>query len=253
MHTLIQRLKRDQIQFEGDLKFLNRWDFFMPDLSNRLDNLIPVGQYAGTLEAFQTGVKLRTRYEHLRQQALDRNQTNLWASGSNRVEDTARYVAAGFYGIDWQDVATLHVIPETSDPGGDSLTPGVTCKRYRDNIDEDGHDQGYRKLSEFKSTYLPAIAERLQRQNPQISLSETDVFTMQEICGFEILAKGTSPWCDVFSQEEWLNFEYARDLLHFYRAGAGNKYGPTMGMLLLNATKDLLNQGPEVGPIFFSL
>jgi len=225
----------------------------MPDFSSRLENLIPVGPFAGTLEAFETGVKLRTRYEYLRQQALDHNQTIFWASDSKRVEETARYFAAGFYGIDWEDVATLHVVPETSDLGGDTLTPGVTCKNYRDTTNEEGHDKGYRKLDEFKSTYLPAIAERLHEQDPEINFSETDVLTMQEMCGFELLAKGDSPWCDVFSYEEWMNFEYARDILHFYRAGAGNRYAPTMGTLFLNATKNLLIQGPEAGPLFFSL
>ncbi|GAB7345496.1 hypothetical protein MBLNU457_3816t1 [Dothideomycetes sp. NU457] len=252
MHALVQRLKNSSVQLRGDLEFVNQWEFFLPDLPSRLENLVPVGRFAGTLEAFETGVKLRTRYEHLRQQALYHNQTQFWASGSERVEETARYFAAGFYGINWQDMASLRVVPETPDLGGDTLTPGVTCKEYRDSTNDEGHDKGYRKLDDFKSTYLPAIAERFHDQNPDIQFSETDIFTMQEMCGFELLATGQSPWCDVFSHEEWLSFEYARDVLHFYRAGAGNKYGPTMGTLYLNATKNLLKQGPEFGPLFFS-
>lgn len=42
---------------------------------------------------------------------------------------------------------------------------------------------------------------------------------MQEMCGFEITVRGKSKWCDVFTHEEWLEFEYARDVIHYYRAG----------------------------------
>lgn len=76
---------------------------------------------------------------------------------------------------------------------------------------------------------------------------------MQEICGFETLARGSSPWCKVFTQEEWLQFEYARDVIHYFRTGPGNPYGMAMGWLWLNTTANLIHLGPEVaGPIFFS-
>jgi len=255
MLHLLHRINNSGKNFTGDLSFVNDWKFFMPDPSKHLESLVPSGPYAGTLDAFATGVKLRTRYEHLRTYALEQNQTRLWASGSNRVAETARYFAAGFYGLDWEDVATLQVIPETADLGADTLTPGDTCRNYYQNVDERGHDYGYRMLEDFRSTYLPAVSSRLRAFSPNnLTFSQAEIYVMQEICCFETIAKGSSPWCDVFTHDEWLAFEYARDLLHYYRAGPGNRYGPTMGWLLLNATKVLLNQGPEqAGPLFFSL
>ena len=76
---------------------------------------------------------------------------------------------------------------------------------------------------------------------------------MQEMCGFETLVRGSSPWCDVFSHEDWRNFEYARDVIHYYRAGSGNPFGAVMGWLWLNATANLLEAGPGAGTLFFSL
>lgn len=76
---------------------------------------------------------------------------------------------------------------------------------------------------------------------------------MQELCGFETLVRGRSRWCDVFSPDEWRSFEYARDVIHFYRAGPGNKFAAVMGWLWLNATANLLDEGPKAGPFFFSL
>lgn len=110
-------------------------------------------------------------------------------------------------------------------------------------------------LSQFHEAYIPGIADRLssREENPNIRFSNLEIFSMQEMCGFETMVRGSSPWCDVFSEDDWRNFEYARDLLHYYRAGPGNLYAGAMGWLWLNATSSLLSQGPEAGTMFFSL
>jgi len=144
------------------------------------------------------------------------------------------------------------IIPETSDLGADTLTPGDTCLDYANNIDDRGHDYGARQLAVFRSTYLPVIAHRFLEDNPELPFTDDEVYAMQEICGFETIAKGSSPWCDAFSHKEWESFEYARDLLHYYRSGPGNPYGAAMGWLWLNAAANLLRPGSEAGELFFS-
>lgn len=253
MLELYHRMKDSNVTLQGDLAFVNHWDFFTTEPAEHFESLVSTGPYAGTLEAFTTGVKLRTRYKRLLDEALSESSTSFWASDSRRVIDTAKYFAAGFFGLAWDELATLHVIPETADRGADTLTPGRTCLRYRSNADEYGHDYGYRMMDEFRSTYEPAIARRLTEQNPDLVFTEREIFTMQLICGFETLAKGFSPWCNVFARTEWEDFEYARDVIHYYRAGPGNPYSGPMGWLWLNATGNLLNEGPATGPLFFSL
>lgn len=223
------------------------------DPSQHLENLVSTGPYAGTLEAFSTGVNLRTRYIDLLESALELGKVTFWASGSHRVEETARYFGAGFFGLEWQKYARLALVPETPDLGGDTLTPGDTCHDYANDVNDHGHAYGARMLSEFQRNYIPDIASRLAQENPDMPFSRDEVYAMQEICGFETIAKGSSPWCDVFTHEEWESFEYARDLLHYYRAGPGNPYGATMGWLWLNATANLLRQGSKDGEMFFSL
>ncbi|KAK3648967.1 hypothetical protein LTR56_007099 [Elasticomyces elasticus] len=250
MLELFQHIQHANVTLQGDLDFANDWDFFMRDLEH-LENLVATGPNAGTLGAFETGVKLRTRYEHLLEEALSRNQTNFWASDSKRVRETAGYFGAGFFGLDWRDTARLHVISEAEDRGGDTLTPGKTCFKYANNADGHGHAYGVRIWSQWRESYMPAIVERLSRTG--IRFSESEVYSMQELCGFELIAKGSSKWCDVFTHEEWEQFEYARDVLHYYRTGPGTPYSATMGWLWLNATADLLREGAaEAGPLFFS-
>ena len=178
--------------------------------------------------------------------------TNFWSCSSPRDIATAEWFADGFFGSNWtiHNVAKLHIIPEASDRGGDTLTPGDTCLRYIEDKNS-GHDQGYYKLALWQDKFTKHIADRLSSESGGFAFSSLDIYSMMEMCGFEILVRGESPWCNVFTREEWLDFEYARDLLHFYRAGPGNKYAGAMGWLWLNATQDLISQERN-GGVYFS-
>lgn len=109
-------------------------------------------------------------------------------------------------------------------------------------------------LYKYRATYLGDISKRLSKENEGFNFTDEEIYSMQETCGFETTVRGTSQWCDVFTQDEWLSFEYARDIIHYYRAGPGNKYAKSMGWLWLNATANLIAEGPEsAGPLYFSL
>ena len=246
--AVVDKMRNSGIRFTGNLAFFNNWSLFWSDDAD-LEQLTSTGPFSGRLGSFTTGVRLRTRYHHLTSQALARNTTTYWASGSKRVIETARHFALGFFGLDAP--ANLEVISEEKSRGTNTLTPGRTCHANYIDVQE-GKLKGYRLMGEYRNTYLPAIAERLALQTG-LAFSTQDVFSMQEMCGFETTARGRSDWCDVFTQDEFLSFEYARDLLHYYRAGPGQKYAGTMGWLWLNATTNLMLEGPGAGPLFFSL
>lgn len=245
---VVDRMRKSGIQFTGSLAFFNNWPLFWSDDAD-LEQLTNTGPFSGRLGSFTTGVRLRTRYHHLISQALAQNATTYWASGSKRVIETARHFALGFFGLDAP--ASLEVISEEKSRGANTLTPGRTCHANYIDIQE-GKLKGYRLMGEYRNTYLPAIAERLALQTG-LTFSAQDVYSMQEMCGFETTVRGRSDWCDVFTQDEFLAFEYARDLLHYYRAGPGQKYAGAMGWLWLNATMNLMLEGPSAGPLFFSL
>lgn len=248
---LLERIQTLGIAFNCSLAFLNNWTYFTDNPSRDFGQLTSTGPYAGTLSAFTNGIRFRTRYHEL----LAHDSTNrFWASDSQRVIDSARYFASGLFGLDWESnkKAELQVIPETFERGADTLTPGDTCRKYLDS--EQGHDLGATMLARFQEVYIPDIAKKLVEENPALGqLAVWEVYGMQEMCGFEIMVRGSSPWCDVFTQQDWYHFEYARDLLHYYRAGPGNVYSAAMGWLYLNATTALLGAGPDAGNLFLSL
>lgn len=236
---VLNRLHGPNVNLSGSLSFLKTWTYFTDPSDPAFENLTTTGPYAGTLQAFNTGKTLRGRYDHL---VSKTHRTKFWSCGSPRDVDTAKYFADGFFGKAWRSdgSAELHVIPEDEDRGANTLTPGDTCSNYR--LDEEhGHGDGYTKLAEWQIVLAEPIAQRLAKDAVGMDFSPLDIYGMMEMCGFEILARGTSSWCNVFTHPEWLKFEYARDLLHYYRAGPGNQYGGTMGWLWLNATRGLMS------------
>ncbi|THX01009.1 phosphoglycerate mutase-like protein [Aureobasidium pullulans] len=253
MVSLHNRLRTLDFNLQGDLSFFHNWTFFMPqNYTSEIGKLIPTGPYAGTLGAFAAGVSLRTQYPDLQAASLSRNQTNFWAADSHRVVESAKYFAAGFWGIEWRDVARLQVIPETKELGADTLTTGVTCTDYLRPHNPEGRHKGLHKLVEWQKHYIPPIIARMESQTPGLNLTIHEVYSMQQLCSFEILARGSSPWCNIFTEHEWKDFEYARDLLHYYRTGPGNKYSASRGFPFLNATTNILSTGPSAGSVFFS-
>ncbi|KAJ5969105.1 hypothetical protein N7501_005353 [Penicillium viridicatum] len=248
----LKRVEEIGLPLNGSLEFLNDWAYFSNNPQRDFGELTSTGAYAGTLGAFTTGVRFRTRYGNL---IPGDTRTRLWASDSGRVIDTARHFASGFFGLDWESSgkAQLQVIPESFERGADTLTPGDTCLRYLEDPIL-GHDNGLEMLAQFQETYTPAIANRLIHEDNigLNNISNEEIYSMQEMCGFELMVRGTSPWCEMFTKQDWYNFEYARDLLLYYRAGPGNPYTGAMGWLWLNATTGLLHEGPMAGSIFLS-
>ncbi|KAF7503836.1 hypothetical protein GJ744_003226 [Endocarpon pusillum] len=204
---------------------------------------------------------------------------NFWSASTPRDIETALYFADGLFGRDWSGSGTspnstvlptarLHIIPEHLSQGGNTLTPGRSCPNYiTDEIR--GRDKGYSKLAEWQAVFSKPIAERLSAENPGLTdpsapasssgFTPVEIYSMMEMCGFEILARGfdsdfelrpgsnfssefSSPWCGLFTRSEWEDFAYARDLLHFYRAGPGNQFSGVMGSLWLDAVSRLLVQ-----------
>ena len=245
---LLKRLRRPGVGLQGSLAFLNTWSYFTNPAEPSFENLTTQGPYAGTLQARNAGRTLQRRYDHLIHK--DRS-TKIWTCETPRDIETAMFFADGFFGSHWADDGSvqLEIISEDPSRGGNTLTPGDTCLKYR--RDTLGHDFGYLMLDRWQKVFTAPMAQRLATEAVGIYLRPLDIYSMMEMCGFEILARGHSPWCDVFTHQEWLEFEYGRDLLHFYRAGPGNQYGPAMGWLYLNATADLLVKA-DVQDIFFS-
>jgi acid phosphatase len=98
-------------------------------------------------------------------------------------------------------------------------------------------------------------ARRLNQENPGLGLNASDAFYLMMGASFELSARGLSPWLNVFTNEEFVAFEYAMGLFFYCNFGPlSDTYGLPIGSVYANATLTLLNQDAEQngGSLFFS-
>ncbi|KAF8812207.1 acid phosphatase [Phlegmacium glaucopus] len=87
----------------------------------------------------------------------------------------------------------------------------------------------------WSSIYGAPVADRLNAQAPGASLSAEDIPNLIQLCALETVATGTlSPFCAIFTQAEFAQFEYWADLEKYYRTGYGQALGPVQGVGYIN-------------------
>lgn len=76
------------------------------------------------------------------------------------------------------------------------------------------------QINTWSSIYGAPIVARLNAQAPGATLVATDVFNLFPLCAFETLATEVpSPFCNLFTPEEFAQYEYNADLDKFYGTG----------------------------------
>lgn len=138
-------------------------------------------------------------------------------------------------------------IPEGKNESADSLTPYSSCPAYSSSRGSD-QSQAYAKI------YTAPIIARFQSEAPGFNFTADDIIGMQELCGYETVIRGESPFCDlsVFTPNEWLSFEYMNDLMYFQNTGYGNEVSGVIGFPWLNATTGLLFEDQADQDIYVS-
>lgn len=224
--------------FRGDdLAFLDKWTYF---LDNELANAaleIRQGPYAGPASAYRFGSEFRQKYGHLWDH---HSQIPIFSADSERVLNTARAFGEGFLGYNYSSIAAVQVLPEIKATGANALSPAY-CKTPQTshcNID-------------ISNLVFPAFNTAAARLNSQygLELNGTDINTLMEIGSFDVSSRGSSPWLDVFTSEEWISYEYLRTLDAYCNQGPQSDVGMAIGGSLMNATSRLLNENPPSLPI----
>lgn len=138
-------------------------------------------------------------------------------------------------------------IPESKAEGADSLTPYKGCPKYSSSY-------GSEQSSQYKEKYTKPIIERFKNLAPGLNFTADDIVGMQELCGYETVIRGSSPFCnlDVFTPDDFLNFEYMNDIQYFYNAGYANPISGVLGFPWVNATSNLLLQEESKQDIYAS-
>ena len=76
------------------------------------------------------------------------------------------------------------------------------------------------QVREFIDIAATNVAARLNSDAPGANLTAQDAYAVMHMCPFDTVAKETiSPFCDLFSKEDFEIYEYAGDLEKFYNTG----------------------------------
>ena len=177
-----------------------------------------------TTNALKHGAAFRARYNSLYN---DSNTIPVFTTSNTRVYDTSQSFIRGFMGqeYDGRKVDTV-ILSEGSEMGANSLTPASACSAW-------DSEENKSILSQYSNEYLHNALKRLLKLNPGLNLTTDDVYNMFGWCAYEINVKGESPFCDLFTNEEFIKYEYSVDLSDYYSDGPGNSVIKPIGSVLL--------------------
>ncbi|WAO91839.1 Hypothetical protein NCS54_00932300 [Fusarium falciforme] len=217
------KLEKHRGGFSGPLKFFNKW--YSPIDEKRLEDVTP----AGKLDAKQVGRHLMKRYRHL---AL--SVKRVMADTKARTYDTAKAFVDAFPNSG--DIEFVRADKENLNNATRALLPHKACSEF-------SKDPGTKEQHEFLNVYGKQVSRRLSPYTPDdYDLDPKDVFALQSICGYESAIRGRrSPMCDLFSDAEWLSYEYAWDMKYAYMVGPLNPLSNYLGFPWLHSQSQLFD------------
>ncbi|KAF5502436.1 Acid phosphatase PHO1 [Colletotrichum aenigma] len=234
--SMQERFQAGNYTASGSLSFLPNWRTALTNPSSQIANLSPTGYK----EAHDLGYTLRTRYPDLYNEG---EEFMVWANNYSRVLQTAKLFVRGFLGTNATLFGDIVSVTSKGFPGGigDSLAPSDMCPTFADT-------EGGDYVSQWNDVWIPPVLERLQALiTSNLTLTENDVSQIPYLCGYESQITGRlSPWCDIFSDEEFLQYEYFQDLRYYYGVGPGTDIPSKMMTPYLNALMALFGEGPSV-------
>ncbi|KAI0053859.1 acid phosphatase [Auriscalpium vulgare] len=208
----VDKLQSVEEYHDENLDFLKdfKWDFDS-------DALLPFGadqSYAAGSAAFD-------RYSHL---VGKENVPFIRTAGSTRVVDSASNWTAGFVGASDNTIkAEVNlVIPES----GNITLDDSMCPNAGD---------GDAESDKWLAIYAPPITARLNAGAPGANLTDDDTHNLMTLCPFHsLIERAASPFCALFTNEEFEAYEYFADINKFYGNGYGQELGPVQGVGYVN-------------------
>lgn len=223
--------------FTGKYAFLNNYTYSLGE--NELTEF-------GERQLVDSGMKFYRRYTDLTRTIVP----FIRSSGSSRVVASADKFIEGFQHSKGQDSAAQHnqtapvvsVVISEGEEYNNTLDHGA-CPKFEDS------DLGRNIKENYTDVFVPAIRQRLESDIPGITLSNTDVVYLMDMCAFDTVAltptaNKLSPFCDLFTVDEWARYNYKQSLDKYYSHGAGNPLGPEQGIGYTNELIARLTQTP---------
>ncbi|KAK2041562.1 histidine acid phosphatase [Colletotrichum somersetense] len=236
--ALVDRIHANVTSYGRGYEFIETYEYTLG-----ADQLTSFGQK----ELVDSGVAFYKRYHAL----AAANDPFIRSSGQDRVVESGLNWTQGFYGSKIADghkagdggiKGAMTIIPEAK--GVNNTLDHGLCTAFEDGAYS---NVGNEAQAPWRDTFTPPITARLNENLPGANLTAADTISFMQLCPFNTVVDGTqSPFCDLFTLEEWKSLEYYETLGKYYGFNAGNPLGPTQGVGFTNELIARLTRRPVV-------
>jgi hypothetical protein len=203
----------------GPLALFENWMSPIDDPDSQLEEITP----EGIKDSKRVAKHLLSKYP-----SLVPTTRRIYADKKSRTQDTAKAFAAVFP----QEIEVVQI----------NLTESFHAQVPHKACDAFSKEPGDKELKQFLEHYGMTAIQRLQQYSP-VELEVNDIMGLQQMCGYESAIDGkVSKLCGVFTDDEWMAYEYAWDMKYFYMVGHGNPLSPYLGFPWLNTTALLMSK-----------
>lgn len=100
---------------------------------------------------------------------------------------------------------------------------------WHKNCEEIDQTAGQQEADRFLLVYTRPILEKLRRLGHEAAnFTPKDIYAMQLLCCYDLVADKASPFTALCDNEDWLGFEYMRDIKYPYSEGYGAAHPVSM-------------------------
>ncbi|KMU84197.1 3-phytase B [Coccidioides immitis H538.4] len=219
----------------GGAKALSPHDLTLFFLILSLDDHFPI--YCLSIRSFSS--KIAFHYDRYRGLAKE-IRPFVRAAGSPRVIKSAERFIQGFQkslvldpdGVEKDRPPIVNLIIPEGESSNNTLDHSL-CE----NFEQD--NSGKEKQNKFVDLFAPPILERVKTHLPGANITVTDVIYLMDMCSFHTVmltpdASKLSPFCQLFTPGEWVDYDYYQSLGKYYRYGPGSPLGAEQGMGFTN-------------------
>ncbi|KAF2874025.1 histidine phosphatase superfamily [Massariosphaeria phaeospora] len=215
--VLIADIQKDSKAFPDHFAFLKNYKYALG-----ADQLTDSGRQ----EMVNSGAHFYRRYGRL----VAENPPFVRSSGQHRVVESANKWLQGLAEASKQSgPGEIDVTIPEGDASNNTLSHEI-CTAF-----ESGHT-GYRAQDTWASKFVLPIQERVNSKLGT-NLTESSMIYLMDMCPFDTLASPTakvSPFCHLFTEQEWHQYDYYESLGKYYGYSNGNPLGPTQGVGYVN-------------------
>lgn len=226
---LIANIQNTSTAFPDEFAFLKHYEY-----SLGADELTA----AGRQEMVNSGAHFFRRYHKL----VKKHTPFVRAGGQHRVVESAQEWLAGIaQSVNAKPKDVDVIIPEGTE-WNNTLSHDV-CPAFESGPH---HGLGERAQQIWASKFVPPIQERVNSKLGT-DLSPTYIIYLMDMCPFDTLAHPSakvSPFCDLFTTEEWHQYDYFQTLGKYYGYSVGNPLGATQGVGYVNELLARLQNKP---------